>query len=228
MPKGEGLLPGGNELSLDAPVTKTSSRLDVAGASFQLSWKHAETSSFLRMANKHNVDNKEDVEDHDLLNQEYRLPIPLNKPTSRAVFDLLVEEDMERKELAGIIQNGKKDGLNTAITFMSGMGAQVSDPFAFGAGVATGTIFTRMAVGGLLGAKALKATAGAAKARKTLQAAKAAAKVTSTPATLAAVKLAKKGVEATAPGLGRRMGEGVVGNVVGELALVVPDRKSVV
>ena len=224
MPEGDDLLPGGPELSVEAPVTKTRSRLDVAGASFQLSWKQAETSSLFQAYNRFTAAKESDVEDHNELNQEYRLPIPLNKPMSRSKFDVLVEEDLDRKKLQQTISEGKDDILGTAITFGSGLTAQAVDPVAIGLGVATGSIFTRMAVGGFVGLKAQKAAKASIAARNSLNVAKKAAKLSKTPATLAALKAAELSVKETAPGILRTIGEGVAGNVIGEAGIVVPSQ----
>jgi len=162
-------------------VTKPSSRLDIAGAAFNLSFKQAETSSLVRTLKNEAANSDKDVEDHQALNKEYRLPVPLNKPMSRAKFDRLVKEDIERKKLQDIIANGANDNVDAIVSFGSSLAAQAVDPIGIASGVVTGS--------------------------------------------LAAKVMAKAGLAARAGGIGTRVVDGVVGNLVAEAAFVIPNAK---
>jgi len=140
--------------------TRESSLGEVAQSSFQLSWKQAETSSVVRAIQNSAAAKDDDITDHKTLNEEYRLPVPLNEPMSRSKFDRLVEEDIERKELQTIIQNGSGSKLETVVSFGSSMAAQIVDPIGIASGAITGTLAAKVMAKGALGLKAAKAGLG--------------------------------------------------------------------
>lgn len=161
MPLNDDLLPQGPRTYDNETFTKEASRLQVAGAAFQLSWKAAETSSAISLVENKLAERDDDITNHMELNEEYRLPVPLNEPMSRSKFNKLVEEDQERKQLQSIIQNGKQDVGNEVIAFSSGIAAQIVDPIGLALGYGVGKAFAFSAAKGLLGGKALKAAAKA-------------------------------------------------------------------
>jgi len=171
---------------------------DSVGASFLQSVKQAETSSLIRSINLSLKERDDDITSYKELNKMFpNIDEPFNKDTSLAYAQEINDRYHERRNLERIVANGDPDStLLKAVSFGASIVPQALDPVG-------------LAMGAFIGAGITKVVSHVARG----------ANVLSTATGRFFFKGGEKGLEST---IAKNMTEGLLGNVAGELAFIMP------
>lgn len=147
-------------------INKISGIADIATASFQLSFKDAETASLVRTFENNAVERDDDVLPPEELNKMYPISNPFNAPMSKAKAERIYKEHKEREELQTIIQRGNGSLAQSIVSFGSSIAAQAVDPIGIGIGLVTGSLATKAIAKAATFSKTAEALTAAIKAGK--------------------------------------------------------------